>query len=191
MSKSTKSAKSTKPAKKSSPSSDSFVPDDAVSTGASRYMKFQDGENKIRIISNPIVGWLEWVDRKPVRTHIDDEPEGGDEDNKPKKFMTVAVIDRNDDDKVKILEVTQQSVIKAIRALTANPDWGKPFSYDIVITKTGSDLKTKYVVTPSPKKPLSKDVIRDVQETPCNLDQMFEGADPWNTEDGETEYFFK
>jgi hypothetical protein len=188
MSKNTKSAKSTK---KQTSSSDSFIPDDAVSGGSSRYLKFQDGDNPIRIISNPIIGWLEWVDKKPVRTAIDDEPEGGDEDNKPKKFMTVAVIDRNDDNKVKILEVTQQSVIKAIRALTANPDWGKPFGYDIVVTKSGADLKTKYVVTPSPKKPLSKDVIKEAQESPCNLEQLFEGADPWNTEDGETEYFFK
>ena len=188
--KNVKQSKSAKPAKKTS-SSDDFIPNDVVSGGAARYLKFKQGDNKIRIISNPIVGWLEWVDKKPVRTTIDNEPEANDEDNKPKKFMALAVIDREDDDKVKILEITQQSVIKAIRALTANPDWGKPFSYDLTVTKTGEDLKTKYVVTPSPKKPLSKDAIKEAQETPCNLDNLFEGADAWNTEDGETEYFFK
>jgi hypothetical protein len=178
-------------AKKSSSSSDDFIPSEAVSGGSALYLKLQKGENKIRIISKPVVGWLEWVDKKPVRTPIDEEPEAADDENKPKKFMTMAVIDREDNDKVKIMELTQQSIIKAIRALTSNPDWGTPFGYDIVITKSGEDLKTKYVVTPSPKKPLGKEAIKAASAAPCNLDNLFEGKDPWNTDDGETEYFFK
>lgn len=170
---------------------DDFVSDDAISSGASRYVKLEKGDNTLRIISKPIIGWLEWVDKKPTRYPITEEPEATDEDNKPKKFMTMAAIDM-DTDTVKILELTQQSVIKAIKALTGNPAWGNPFSYDITITRTGEDLKTKYTVTPSPKKPLSKDLIRLANESPCNLDAMFEGTDPWDVEDGETtEYFFK
>lgn len=187
-------SKQTKPTKKpAKASSDSFIPDDAVSGGSANYLQINKGddEHKVRIISKPIVGWLEWVDKKPVRTAIDEEPEGEDEDNKPKKFMTVVVIDRNDSDKVKIMEVTQQSVIKAIKALAGNPDWGNPHSYDINITRTGQDLKTRYSVTPSPKKPLDKAAIKAAEATQCNLDKLFEGEDPWNTEDGATEYFFK
>jgi hypothetical protein len=93
---------------------------------------------------------------------------------------------------VQILELTQQSVIKAIKALSSNPDWGLPFSYDINVKKSGEGLKTKYEVTPSPKKATAKDIIREANQAPCNLDALYEGEDPWNVEGGETtDYFFK
>ena len=182
-------AKQTKPASKAK-QSDDFVSDDAISSGSSRYLKLAKGENKIRIISKPIIGWLEWIDKKPVRTAINEEPEATDDENKPKKFMAMAVIDHADDS-VKILELTQQSVIKAIKALSANPDWGNPFSYDITISRTGEDLKTKYVVTPSPKKALGKDLVKAAQAAPCNLDALFDGADPWEVDEDVTDYVLK
>jgi hypothetical protein len=104
----------------------------------------------------------------------------------------MAIIDREDGE-VKIMELTQQSVIKAIKALTANPAWGLPFSYDITVTKAGEGMKTKYVVQPNPKKPLSKSEIAEANAKPCNLEALFEGEDPWKVEGAETvtEYIFK
>lgn len=177
--------------KANSKQSDDFVPDEVVSSGGNSYLSLSKNDSvKIRIISKPIFGWLSWEDKTPVRTHIDDEPEVIDENNKPRKFMSVAVIDR-EDESVKILEMTQQSVIKAIKALAANPDWGNPFSYDITISKTGEGMKTKYTVQPSPKKPLPKDVIKAAQAKPVNLNAVFEGLNPWEVEEEQTEYFFK
>lgn len=169
-----------------------FISDDSISSGSSRYMKFEKGDNKFRVLSKPITGWLEWVDKKPVRTAIDNEPEVSDDENPPKKFLAIVVLDYADNE-VKILELTQQSVIKAIKALAANPDWGNPFTYDLNVEKTGDDLKTRYAVQPSPKKALSKDLMKVVNETKCNLEALFEGEDPWSVEDADsvTEYFFK
>lgn len=181
-------AKNTKPAK----NADEFISEDSISSGSASYMKLEK-ESKFRCISNPISGWLEWVDKKPIRTPLaDGEPEASDDENPPKKFIAMVVIDRKDD-LVKILELTQQSVIKAIRALTNNPDWGKPFSYDINISKTGEGMKTKYTVQASPKKPLSKAEIAEAQEKKCNLEALFAGDDPWKLEKGQetTEYHFK
>ncbi len=105
--------------------------------------------------------------------------------------MAAVVIDRADN-KVKILEITQKSIMKSISGLSANPDWGKPFSYDLTVNKTGEQLKTKYSVSPSPKKALDKSVIKDAQKTPCNLEALYEGENPWEVESGEeTEYIFK
>lgn len=182
----TKPTKSAKPAKSSS---DSFVPDEAVSSGASSYMKLE-AENKVRIISKPVVGWLEWVDKVPSRTQIDDEPEANDDENPPKKFFACAIIDRKDN-LVKIMELTQQSVIKAIKTLSSNPDWGNPFTYDLNISKTGEGMKTKYAVTPSPKKALDKESIKNAMAKPCYLDALFAGEDPWDTSEDVTEYHLK
>src|SRR6478752_3245260 len=94
-----------KSSKKSSRSNDDddddFVSDDVVGGGGNSYFKPESGDNKIRIISKPIVGWLAWDEdeddddsRHPVRTAIDDEPDASkyDKNNKPKKFMTVVII---------------------------------------------------------------------------------------------------
>lgn len=190
-----KSAPSKTVSKKAEVVEDEFISEDSLSTGSSSYMKLNAGENKFRIISKPISGWLEWLEegdkKKPIRTPLSDgEPEATDDENPPKKFLAMVVLDK-DDDLVKILELTQQSVIKAIRALANNPDWGNPFSYDINVNKTGEKMKTKYTVTPSPKKPLSKDQLQAIEETPCNLEALFAGEDPWDTEEHVTEYFTK
>lgn len=186
-----------KSAKAKSNQSNKFVPDDAIFESPSGYFKPQVGANKVRFITNPIYGWLAWDgeegDRTPVRTQLDDEPNKKDyaKDNQPKKFMAAVIIDR-EDGQVKIWELTQRSIIKAIVALAGNLDWGKPFSYDINITKTGEALKTKYAVTPSPKKPLEKSLIAAAQEKPCNLDALYAGENPWEEEQDEyTEYQFK
>jgi len=193
MSKQTKNAKSAKKAE----TSDAFISDESLGSGDAAYMKFEKGSNTFRIISKPIAGWVDWIEdedenRKPVRTPLSEgEPEATDEDQKPRKFIAFAVIDRADG-LVKILELTQQSIIKGIKTLSDNPVWGNPFSYDINVEKTGEKLKTKYSVTPSPKKSLSKSEIADAQERPCNLEKLMDGENPWEIEDGEaTEYFFK
>lgn len=190
-----KPTKNTKPAKSAKPSNDEFISEESLGSGESSYMKLEKGVNQFRVISKPVTGWIDWVDdgdkRKPMRTPLSDgEPEVSNDDNKPKKFVTFAVIDKKDG-LVKILELTQQSVIKAIRALTNHADWGQPFSYDLNIEKSGDGLKTKYAVQPSPKKPLSKDMIQAAGEKPCNLEALFSGENPWEVEDEVTEYFFK
>lgn len=177
---------------KNAKQSDEFISDGAISGGSANYLKLEQGDTTIRCISKPVEGWIDWVDKKPIRTPLSDgEPEAAGE-NPPKKFIAIVVIDQ-DAEEVKVLELTQQSVIKAIRALASNPAWGNPFAYDLTIRKKGEGLKTKYVVTPSPKKALAKELIKKAQAKPCNLEKLFEGEDPWKVEKGEevTEYFFK
>jgi hypothetical protein len=193
MAKNTKSARTAKPAKASkakTTNTNEFIGEDSLSSGTSRYMKLEKGDNQLRVVSKPITGWIEWIDKKPIRSAIDAEPEASDDENPPRKFLAMVVLDKADD-QVKILDLTQQSVIKAMRALANNPEWGSPFTYDLNIQRTGEDFKTKYTVTPSPKKALSKEIVKEITETYCNLEALFEGEDPWDTEEPVTEYFFK
>ena len=189
MSKNAKDAKSAKVAK-----SDEFISDDALGSGEGSYLNIKkQSEAEFRIISMPVEGWIDWVDKKPIRTPMSDgEPEAADDENPPKKFIAVVVIDRSDNT-VKIAELTQQSIIKGIKALAANPKWGKPFAYDLNVSKKGEGLQTRYTLTPSPKAALPKELVKAAMEKPCNLEKLFEGEDPWKVEKGEevTEYFFK
>lgn len=174
--------------------SDGFVPEDLVENlGSSSFLKFKNGKTKFRCISKPTFGWVWWNEEKKVfRSQLNDEPEDVDPKNPAKRFMAMAVIDREDNE-VKILELTQQSVIKKIKALTEDADWGAPYAYDLTVTREGEKLKTKYEVSPSPKKPLEKDVQKKVLERKCCLDRLYEGLNPFELEesDEETEYILK
>lgn len=155
-----------------------FIPNDYTPPSSSNnYMKFQQGDNKFRALSSPIMGWLEWQDKKPIRT--EEKPEEiYDTENPPKHFWALKVFDYADDS-VKILEITQASVIKAIVALNNDKAWGSPTEYDLKVTKAGNSLKTKYSVMAMPKKPLAKHIIAADQERECDLELMFKGKDPW------------
>lgn len=156
-----------------------FFPDDyTVPSGSGNYMKF-DGESKLRILSDPIFGYIEWVDKKPLRTTMDEgKPETTDPKNPPKHFWAMKVYDYQDKG-IKILEITQASVQKAIKALNDDKDWGNPQGYDLKIVKKGEGLKTKYTVTPSNKKPVGKDILKLLAEKEINLEALFEGEDPF------------
>ena len=54
-------------------------------------------------------------------------------------------------------------------------------------------MKTKYTLTPSPKRKLSKEEIKAANAKPCNLERMFDNEDPWKIAKGEeaTEYILK
>jgi len=158
-----------------------FIPADYTPPSASNnYMKFAAGDNKFRALSSPIMGWLEWQDKKPIRT--EEKPtEFFDAENPPKHFWALKVFDYADDS-VKILEITQASVIKAIVALNSDKDWGAPTDYDIKVVKTGTSLKTKYAVTPLPKKPIAKHILAASNERECDLELMFQGKDPFVSE---------
>jgi len=177
---------------------DAFVSDDVVGSGKASYFKLETGDNEVRLISKPITGWIAWGEdeegnKKPTRTPITEEPDDeSDGENPPKKFMACVVIDAADDE-VKIWEITQQSIIKAIKALSSNPKWGNPFTYSLSIEKKGEGMKTRYTVNPNPKAPISKAAIKVASEKPCNLDALYEGADPWDEKnhDTVTEYHFE
>ena len=76
------------------------------------------------------------------------------------------VLDRKTDS-IGLAQIGYQ-IIKSIGELANSSDWGFEGvpEYDIVITKTGELLKTKYTVTPTPNKdPLTPEVTQLVEAT--------------------------
>jgi len=149
-----------------------------------KYMNFEEGENKFRILSDGISGWEDWKDKKPVRYRISEYPKCPKpfDSTKPVKAFLTVIVWNHAAEKIQILQIKQATVVKAIQALVEDEDWGQPFFYDIKVTKTGEGMQTKYAVNPSPHKPASKEMIDAFKATPISLEALFDGLDPFNEE---------
>src|ERR1700689_4101246 len=115
------------------------------------YMKLQKGENKIRIMSQPILGWEDWTpDKKPIRYEMDKKPEKSFDPEKPAKHFWAVIVWNYKEEAIQILQINQAGVRKGIEMLCNDSDWGAPYFYDLKIIKTGEDKNTKYQVNPLP-----------------------------------------
>jgi hypothetical protein len=160
---------------------ESFLPEDyeAPKNGGG-YMKIQKGENKIRILSKPIIGWEEWTkEKKPVRYRHDNKPETSISPKEPLRHFWAFIVWNYNDQQIQVLHVTQAGIRKGIELLIENPDWGQPFYYDIKIIKEGEEMKTKYHVSPVPHKPVAVHIIEAFKARPCKLEAIFDNDDPF------------
>lgn len=149
------------------------------------YMKFKDGENRIRILQSPVVGWLSWKTlsdgtRKPIRKHLDEAFMSSeiDDEDAIKHFWAMPVWNYADE-RVQILEITQKGIQKTVKALAKDSDWGSPIGYDLIITREGKDLLTKYQVQPKPAKALDIAIEKAFKETDIDLNALYKGEDPF------------
>lgn len=164
-----------------------FLPDDyeAPKSTSQGYMKLQDGENRIRILSRPIVGWEDWNEKKPVRFKYNNKPAKSIDPKKPVKHFWAMIVWNYNEEKIQILQVTQRSVQKALEKLIRDADWGAPYLYDIKIVKEGQQKDTEYSVNPISPKPVAQNIVEQFKEKPIYLEALFDGADPFDSKWGE------
>ncbi len=91
---------------------------------------------------------------------------------------------------VQVLEITQNMIQKAIQDLSKSEDWGNPYEYDIIISKSGKEKNTKYTVQPSKPKPLTDEIKKSALDKPVYLEALFAGGDPFQVTDKSTELAF-
>lgn len=172
-----------------------FLPKDyEVPVKPGKYMKFQDGENRFRILDSPIMGWEWWTDEngvvkekgekihkgdKPVRVHMAG-PVNEAATETTKHFWAMKVWNYKDE-MVQILQITQASIQKPIKGYANDEDWGSPTGYDIVVSKSGEGLETEYQVKPKPAKVLDPAIKELCDNVEVNLSALYEGKDPFET----------
>lgn len=151
----------------------------------SNYMKFEQGENKFRILSNAITGWIDWKEttegKKPVRTvekMADINPK-----RPAKHFWTFVVWDYREK-RVKILEISQSTIQDTIYGLHMSEDWGDPKGYNLVVNRTGEKMETKYQVIPAPHSELSQSIRDEYGKMRIDLEKLYKNEDPFIQEDG-------
>lgn len=174
----------------------SFFPKDFSIKEKSSYLKFTDeGEYKFRVLGSfeegtAISGYTYWktVDGKPkpVRVPMDKtipaseielDPKTG-KPSLPLQFISFPVWDYKDEC-VKILEIKQKTVMKALKDLSDNPKWGDLREYDLVVNKTGKGFETKFTTFPDPKEKLSPEIAKIYESMDINMYALFENKDPF------------
>jgi hypothetical protein len=141
----------------------SFFPEEVQTETPSRYTKLGQGATKLRILGEPCFGYETWLEdeagaRKPKRFSLDqeyDQSEVGPDG--VKQFMAVKVYNYNAKT-IQVWQVTQKTILKALKMYTENEDYGDPRGYDVSITRTGEGKQTRYEVVASPPKAVSKEV---------------------------------
>lgn len=163
-----------------------------------RYLnKFKEGDTRLRILQSPKVGYEWWLDSngnyrqknetlqkgdQPVRVGMKDPIPSGAADSY-KHFWAMPVW--NYEEKlIQILKITQTSIQGNIENYVADPDWGSPLSYDIVIKRVGKGFNdTEYSVIPKPAKPVSEEIEKAYSELIIDMDAWMRSEDPFLKQD--------
>lgn len=150
---------------------------------ASDWFKFSEGEQKIRLLSEPIRGWEEWSEvngkRSPVRYHYEDKPDSPINPDKPVKIFIASIVWNYTNKKIEIFHCDRISIIRELKKLAEDADWGSLYGYDVRIKREGKDQQTRYTVTPLPQKPLDTAVVKAFHDKPIDLDEIFNNGDPF------------
>jgi len=133
------------------------------SNNKSAYMRLKEGNNDVRILSNPIQYYVHWVETDQGKRKIVspiDHPELvsklEDRGFRRQVRWILKVIDRSDNTP-KLLEVGSQ-IFNGLLSIIKNPKWGNANNYDMTIKRLPVGSNPLYQVTPNPKEKLSSDL---------------------------------
>lgn len=172
----------------------SFIPkDEEHLEKSSQYFglaKATPGSHRIRILSAPINGRLDWLVEPglgkngkdkwtPIRTRPTDKRPPLNPKREPLPFWSM-VVWNYDLDGLYIWDLVQGSVIKQLKGLCADPSFGDCRNYDIkVLKKVSPNGKPEYTVLPLPPTDLDERVQKFYENTPIRLEALYENKDPF------------
>ena len=149
----------------------------------SNYTKLVAGKHRLRILGPAITGFLWWTEekdgtRKPNRIPLDQNPPVSEAES-IRRFLTFPVWNY-EFDRIQVLEITQSSIQKELKAYEKDPEWGSLETYDIEITREGTDKQnTRYRVSVKPKSGLGEDIKKAIKEGLPVLAALYKNEDPF------------
>jgi len=162
--------------------------DTKIPKSSGQFAKIQDGANRFRFLSDVVIGWEGWKDKKPFRHEgavckIKPEQVDLNQNGKPNiNYFWAMVVWNYAEKRVQVLELTQKTIMSPLYDMEQNADWGDLKNYDIEINKKKEGDKTSYTVLGIPPKPLSEEIQTAYAETEVKLEKLFEGEYPMQDE---------
>lgn len=167
-------------------STNAFLPQGYQAPKSGGYAKLEAGDNKFRILSNPLTVWLIWADGKPSRLpyvlngEVTSKPAKPAGENASVKESWAMVAWSYKENEIQVLEIAYSSIKGALQQHAEAPAWGHPKGYDIYINKSGSGRETKYTFRADPPTPITQEIAAAQAEKPVDLNQLLvEGGDPF------------
>lgn len=158
----------------------------------SNYMRFREGLNSFRIMSQPLMYLEYWTeDKKPMRSEEGFESTPNIKEGEQIKACWGFVVWNNMAYKnkkgdwqgmIQILTIHQKTIKNGIKSLEDNPKWGSVFNYDIAVTRTTVGDKTTYQVQAEPPIGEPSDEIKKAfLAKPCDLKELLKaGGEPFS-----------
>lgn len=173
-------------------STNAFIPNDyEPPTGGGGFTKLEAGDNRMRILSSPLMLWIEWRDGKPIRhafVNKDSKPVKGGGQKDSVKHGWGLIIWNYKTEAIEVFELDKQDIIAALTTYSKDEDWGHPKNYDIVINKSGSGMETEYKFIAKPAKRVSDAIVTAFTENPIDLSQLLvDGGNPFLSNGGTSE----
>jgi hypothetical protein len=163
--------------------------DTEIPKSSGQFAKFELGKNKYRVLSDVVVGWEGWKNKKPFR-HAGNvckiKPEDVDlnQNGMPNiNYFWAMVVWNYEEKKIQVLEITQKTIMKVLKELEDSEEWGDLKGYDITINKEKVGDKTTYQTISSPPKAITAEVKKALEETEVKLEKLFEGGYPIDTDE--------
>lgn len=143
--------------------------------------KFPQGDTTFRVLSSAVIGYVYFnKDNKPVRSKEPFESTPDMKKDGSVKHFWAFTVWNYDAERVQIMEVSQKSIMTAMKSLIDNPKWKSPVGYDITITRKGTTMNdTEYAVVPNPHTEVGDAIKAAYAARPVNLEALFDGADPF------------
>ena len=176
-----------------------FVPGHEIPEKRNQFMKLEYGKNRFRFIGEPVSGFLFFgkVEREDgsevVRPFRRREAEGEfpledlielnarmskEGELEKQKYFVSSLVYNYGKDKLQVLEITQKSILKALKSYVESEEYGHPNGYDLTVEKKGEGLNTEYTVLASPPKALEDKIAEAVGDISCDLEKIFAGEYP-------------
>ena len=166
--------------------------------------KLGDGDSmRIAIVSpEPLEFWVSWGEteegtKKPFRFVSEPSPSDlesemgefkprlnfeGTDVEKPKFAISLFVFDYQDQ-KIKVLEIGQKTIIKEVDKISQTEDYQDIHAWDFVISRTGTKMSTEYRIMPAPRKKGFDSKIQkaweDAIEAGYDIQQLLVGGSPF------------
>lgn len=159
---------------------DDFMSPDYKLPESAEFMKLLPGRNRFRVLSSLVTGYLYWDEsNKPHRSPVPfEETPGIKIDAKTGKgniqHFWAVVVWNYATESIQTLELTQKGIQKYITELLNDPEWGSPKKYDLVVTREGDGLATKYTVAANPHKDVPANILEMYEAADIDLQKMFD-----------------